>query len=202
MQDAVVRQIDEQIQYLRRVRSLFPRLSTDLVGHTEFPTPPYYAYIGLGVWFRFSSPLTSEFITEFNDLAHWINQNFVLRLYAVLESNGLISQTIRIHPDIEGHDEVDILRRLRNSFGHGSGRYDPTDAEQRRLFERIVARFDLDVGEDREQEGKYPLSITEVLIPLAEGCRRYAASVAGTAQPDTAVDEDDSGGPSASRPCP
>jgi hypothetical protein len=181
MQDAVIRQIDEQIQYLHRVRSLFPRLSTELVGHTEFSTPPYYGNMGLGVWFRFTSPLTSEFITEFNDLAHWINQNFVLRLYAVLESNGLISPIIRIRPDIEGHDEVDILRRLRNSVGHGSGRYDPTDPDKRQLFQRIVAHFDLDVGEDSERGGQYPLSISEVLIPLAEGCRRYAARVAGAA---------------------
>jgi hypothetical protein len=180
MQDTVVRQIDEQIQYLHRSRSLFPRLSTDLVGHTEFPTPPYYGNMGLGIWFRFSSPLTYAFITEFNDLAHWINQNFVLRLYAVLESNGLISQTIRIRPDIEGHNEVDIIRRLRNTFGHGSGRYDPADAEKRELFERIVSHFDLEVGKDSEHEGKYPLSISGVLIPLAEGCRRYAASLAGT----------------------
>jgi hypothetical protein len=180
MQDTVVRQIDEQIQYLHRARALFPRLSTDLIGHTEFPTPRYYEDMGLGVWFRFSSPLTSEFIMEFNDLAHWINQNFVLRLYAVLESNGLISPTIRIRPDIEGHNEVDIIRRLRNTFGHGSGRYDPADAEKRELFERIVSHFDLEVGEDSEHEGKYPLSISEVLIPLAEGCRRYAASLAGT----------------------
>jgi hypothetical protein len=133
---------------------MFPRLSTDLVGHTEFPTPHYYGNMGLSVWFRFSSPLTSEFITEFNDLARWINQNFVLRLYAVLELNGLISQTIRIRPDIEGHNEVDILRRLRNSFGHGSGRYDPTDVGKRRLFERIVSPFDLDVGEYLEREAK------------------------------------------------
>jgi hypothetical protein len=181
MQEGVVRQIDEQIQYLHRSRSMFPRLSTNLVDQTEFPTPPYYGNMGLGIWIRFSSPLTSEFITEFNDLAHWINQNFVLRLYAVLESNGLISPTIRIRPDIEGHNEVDILRRLRNSFGHGSGRYDPDNADKRQLFERIVSHFDLDVGEDVENEGKYPLSISEVLIPLAEGCRRYAASVAGVA---------------------
>jgi hypothetical protein len=37
---------------------------------------------------------------------------------------------------------------------------------------------------------------------LAEGCRRYAASVAGTAQLGTAVDGDDSGGRLAAGPRP
>jgi hypothetical protein len=181
MQDDVAQQIDEQIQYLHLLRSVFPRLSTDLVGQNEFPTAPYYRNRGLSIWFRFSSPLTSEFIAEFNDLAHWINQNFILRLYAVLESNRLVSKTIHIRPDIEGHNEVDIVRRLRNTFGHGSGRYDPADPDKRQLFERIVSHFGLDVGENSEDEGKYLLSISQVLIPLAEGCKRYATSAAGVA---------------------
>jgi hypothetical protein len=174
MQDDIAQQIDEQIQYLHLLRSVIPRLSSDLVGQTKFPTAPYYRNKGLGIWFRFSSPLTADFINEFNDLADWINQNFILRLYAVLESNKLVSRTITIRPDIEGHDEVDIVRRLRNNFGHGSGRYDPADPNKRQLFERIVSHFGLDVGEDPGDEGKYPLSISQVLIPLAEGCKQYA----------------------------
>jgi len=172
MQDHVAQQIDEQIRYLHLLRSVVPRLSADLVGQTEFPTAPYYRNKGLGIWFRFSSPLTSEFINEFNDLTHWINRNFILRLYAVLESNGLVSQTIRLRPDIEGHDEVDIVHRLRNSFGHGSGRYDQADPDKRQLFERIVSHFGLDVGGDSEDEGKYPISISQVLAPLPRwACR-------------------------------
>jgi hypothetical protein len=45
MQDGVVQQIDEQIQYLHLSRSMFPRMATDLVGQTEFATPPYYRKI-------------------------------------------------------------------------------------------------------------------------------------------------------------
>ena len=112
MQDDIAQQIDEQIRYLHLLRSMVPRLSTDLACQTEFLTAPYSRNKGLGIWFHFSSPLTSEFINAFNDLAHWINQSFILRLYAVLESNGLVSQTTHIRPDIEGHDQVDIVRQL------------------------------------------------------------------------------------------
>lgn len=112
MQDDVAAQVEAQIAFLHRCRSVFPTLRPELVGQSGFDTARYYQTLGLGMSFRFSSPMTPEFIQQFNALGHWINQNFVLRLYAVLESNQLISDKIRIKP-VDGNEEVDILRRLR-----------------------------------------------------------------------------------------
>jgi hypothetical protein len=169
----VIGQIDRQIAFLHQSRAYFPYLSPSLVGETEFPTAPYYQLRGFRVMFKFASPLTAEYIQEFNDLGHWINQNFLLRLFAILEAHGIISSSIRIDPNADGHEEVDILRRLRNQFGHGSGRYDPGDPEEKKLYQRIVDHFHLTEHQHSESEGIYPIPIDQVLVPLAEGAKRY-----------------------------
>jgi hypothetical protein len=176
----IIRQIDEQLGYLHRTRAVFPFLPETLNGEKRFVTAPYYQGMGFTYIFEFATPLTLDFIKSHNDLAHWINQNFVVRLYAVLESNGLISQAIQIRPDLQGHEEVDIVRRLRNQFGHGPGNYDPTDPEKKKLFDRIRTYFNLSNEEISRSEGKFPLPINQVLVPLAEGCKRYAAEVERT----------------------
>jgi hypothetical protein len=177
----VATQIDEQIEFLHLCRSTFPHLSDQLVGAKRFPTAPYYRNKGMEIFFEFSSPLTQQFIDQFNDLGHWINQNFVLRLFAVMESNGLISETICIRTEIEGHEELDILRRLRQKFAHGSSSYDPADPEKKKLYDRIVSHFNLDPNDYPEKEGKYPIPIDRVLIPLSKACRRYALAAEGAA---------------------
>jgi hypothetical protein len=169
-------EIDEQIEFLHRSRSVFPRLGHHLVGKSKFEAPPYYRQLGFNVEVELGSPMTCEFIDGLNDIAHWINENFVLRLFAVLASHGLFDGTpIRI--DVDGHEEMDILRRLRNKIGHGSGRYDPTDADKKKLYDRLVQHFKVDPKAYLEDTSKYPLAVGQVLVPLAEACKRYAVAV-------------------------
>jgi hypothetical protein len=118
--------------------------------------------------------MTGQFISDLNNLAHWLNENFVLRLFAVLESNGLYRAGIK---DLDGRDELDITRRLRNMIGHG-GLYDPDDAEKRRLYDRIVQHFHVDSQSYLDDPTVYPLGVGQVLVPLARGCQRYVVAVA------------------------
>ncbi len=57
-------------------------------------------------------PKTSLIIAELP--SHWLNENFIVRLYAVMESHGLVGEKINIRKDLDGWEELDILRRLRN----------------------------------------------------------------------------------------
>ncbi len=123
--------------------------------------------------------MTVEFINGLNEIAHWINENFVLRLYAVLESHGLFKNGI--DKGVAGHDEMEILRRLRNKIGHGSGKYDPEDADKRKLHERLVNHFGIDPKTYLEDHTKYPLAVGQVLVPLAEACKTYAIAIEGAA---------------------
>src|SRR5688500_678552 len=81
---AIAAEIDKQIEILHRCRSVFPRLDNSLVGQTEFRAPGYYQQLGLDVSVKLSSPMTAEFIDGLFDLGHWINENFVVRLWSIL----------------------------------------------------------------------------------------------------------------------
>ena len=177
MSQDIISQIDEHLEFLHRSRAVFPYIPEKLVGQTEIETAPYYQGMGLKYLLKFSEPLTLEQIRSINDLGHWVNQNFIVRLYAVLESKGLISDNIKIRPNLSGNEEVDIVRRLRNLFGHGSGNYDQMDTVKKKLFDRIRTQFNLNCEEISKIEGKFPLPINQVLVPLAQGCKRYAVEI-------------------------
>lgn len=140
-------------------------------------TAEHFRAQGLAVVLSFASPLSDEDVRRYNELAHWLNQNFVVRLYAVMEANGFVSETVSIRHDLPGADELDILRRLRRLIAHGSGHYDPADGEKTRLRQRIEATFSLKTSSEPEDLDKFPLGIRQVLIPLVEGCKRYVEAV-------------------------
>ena len=148
-----------------------------MIGERSCRTAPFYQRRGFGITFRFAEPLTAERIDEINEIGHWINQNYVVRLCALLEAHNVISRTRSINADLDGHDEVDILRRLRNEFAHTEGWYNPTGPEQRRLQNRLIEHFSLEPENHPEASDKFRIPIDEVLVPLTEGCKRYVQAL-------------------------
>ncbi len=139
----IVAEIENQFQALLRARAVFPYMKEDIVGAMQCSTAPFYRNYGFDVTFSFAEPLTAEQIRKLNGIGHWINQNYVVRLCALLESYKIISQNRPIDPQLGGHEEIDILRRLRNKFAHTSGWYDPSGSKDRKLRERIISHFSL-----------------------------------------------------------
>jgi len=170
--------IDGQIAMLLQARVMCSFMPDSAVGSQSFETAPYYAVHGLTCSLSFSAPLTRDDVERINALGHWINQNFLVRLCSILESNGVISRNSKIRTDVIGHEDVNILRRLRNEFAHGSGRYAASDREKNRLFDRIVSRYRVESHAYFAERSQFPLPIDKVVVPLAQGCRRYAAIVA------------------------
>ena len=147
MYSEVIQQIDDQIEKLHRVRAAFPYMEDSLYGHKQFRTPPYYRQFGIDIVFCFTAPLKQEDITRLNAIGLWISQNFIIRLYAFLEYHGIIPPEGkgRLKQDLDGFDEIEILRRLRKIFAHTSGRYKAGDSEEKMLYTRIVEFFSLQV---------------------------------------------------------
>ena len=170
----IIEQIDIQIRNLLNIRALFPAIENEMVGQTQFSTAPFYQNMGLNIVFTLSSPITAEKIQEINEIGRWVNQSFIVRLCALLESYHIISknENERINQSIDGHDDVDILRRLRNILAHTSGRYNSNDLEERKLYKRIIEKYSVKI-EDGETAEEFPLHIHTLLLPLAEGCKRY-----------------------------
>lgn len=170
----IIEQIEQNWQNLLLVRSVSPYLKDYMAGRRDSPTAPYYRNRGYGAMVWFDEPLTREKIEAINLATHWVNQGFVVRLYAFLEYCGIYKE---IYHDLDGHDEIDILRWLRNWFAHTSGYYDPTDDQRRETYERIVSHFNLDRQSCPESNRLFPIPIDYVLEPLIEGCKRYVVAL-------------------------
>jgi len=150
-------------------RSLFPHIDKTFVGVHKAGTAPYYRQFGFVVEFVFGEGLTIDAIDQINSVGHYINQNFIVRLLALLEYYKVIGNGIDIDETIVGSEELDILRRLRNQFAHSSGRYNPHDRKQKTLCQRIVDHFDLKDTDPSD----FPLSIDQVLEKMFFVCKSY-----------------------------
>ena len=123
--DEVIAAIRAHQEFLTRSRATFPHITDAMVGRTEFPTAPYYFIKGHSVNFRFERPLDLDTARAIHETGQWINQNFVVRLCAVLDSHRVTGQQIENRKDLLGYAELRLARKLRNLFAHASGRCDP-----------------------------------------------------------------------------
>lgn len=163
-------EMDQLWRKHKACRALFPYATEELIGERLVRTGGFYSRDGLDVVCDFGVPLTAERIGEINDVGHYLNQNFVVRLYSLLESYRIISETIKIDWKIDAAADLDILRRLRNRFAHSSGRFDPDDAKHRQLTEKIKSHYGVGlIGNDQ-----FPLPIDRVLEPMSNACKDYA----------------------------
>lgn len=187
--DDVAAEIDRQVDFLHRCRSVFPRLHKGMAGQKEFEAPAYYRQLGYNVSVKLSQAMTAEFIDGLFELGHWLNENFVTRLWAVLESNGIVGEQMKINQDLDGWQDVDLMRRLRNKIGHGSGTYDPDDPDKKKLFDTIVEYYKVPEGYSYFEVEKYPIGVGQVLVPMAQGCKKYtAAFIAAKVTPSAGSD--------------
>lgn len=175
MAGSEVRKCLEEMDILKNnftnCRAFFPNMTEENVGATNLITAPFYIRQGFNITFQFSSSLTKEEIQKNNDIAHWINQNFIIRLSTLLESYHVFSNKININQTIEGWEAVDLVRRLRHKFAHSSGRYNSKNNDNKKLMELIISYLKLELNTNNLQE--FPVSIDSVLYPLFDGCKKY-----------------------------
>ena len=150
-------------------RAHFPFIPKEAKGVMEARTAPYYIHQGFDVKFVFSEGISEEGIEKINEVGHWINQNAIIRLCAILESFHIMSNTIGINFDLDGAEQLNIARRLRNCFVHSSGRYKADDNEHRRTLNLMKDKLGISIDGCTD----WPLSIDTVIQPLFEGCSKY-----------------------------
>lgn len=165
----IIDQIDEFRSFFLKVRSRFPYMSEAAIGLTSFSPPPYYQSHGIDLEIHLTEPVTFEVKNENNTIAHFINQNFILRLYAILNYYGFVGETISLNKESPGFLEVDLLRRLRNIYAHSIGNYNPDNENHVKLREVMEKRFGINIIHYDE----FPLNIDEVLDEIVAGCKIY-----------------------------
>jgi hypothetical protein len=168
----LINDMDDLWNNFLQVRATHPYMRPTHVGLTSYESAPYYKIKGLNFKVQFDKPLTIEDVERLNGLGYWINQSVIVRLYALLEYYGVVSETIRINTELDGHEELDILRRLRQYFAH-TGRYNETDKEQKKLFDRIVSHFKL-MTYDKD---RFPISIDTVIEVIYKKVKKYIEQI-------------------------
>ncbi len=165
----IIDQIDFHFHALLSARAVFPTTRKNMLGKHRFSTAPWYQSQGYNITLALDTPLTEERRQDINQIGRWMNENYVIRLYALLHSHGLVDP---IDKSINGHEEVDLLRRLRNALAHGDGSYNPQDKKNRRTYERMVEMFNLKT--ERAETARYfPVHIDDFLAPMTEKCKQY-----------------------------
>ena len=170
----LLRSIRRHWEDLLRVRSVFPTMRDNVIGAQHVSTAPFYQHHGYRIRLSFPQPLTRETIEAVNQIGRWLNESYVIRLCALLEFYQIIPREGqgRIDQSLEGHEAIDILRRLRNALLHRSGRHNPEDVDSRKLYERIVPTFSGQV-ESSTAAAMYPVHIDSFLLPLTTACKCY-----------------------------
>lgn len=151
-------------------RAYFPNILPDMVGMKRVETAPYYKAQGFNINFIFNEGVSEKEIKRINRIGHWINQNFIIRLYAVLESYHIVSDSIEIDFNLKGAQYLDLVRRFRNYFAHSSGIFKPSNIEHNKTIEVMNSIL----GIHTEGLTDWPLSIGTVLKPLFDGCILYS----------------------------
>lgn len=163
-------EIDNLWKKLTLCRAYFPHTPKDLVGASGLFAAPYYDQYGHKVSMYSDAPLTQDDVSRMNEVGHHMNQNFIIRLLALLDSRSILSDNI--DQELTGWNDLDILRRLRNVFAHTTGKLDTGDPKQVRLNKRINEYYNLSLTDPDD----FTLSIDTVLQPMFEGCKGYVKS--------------------------
>jgi len=106
-----------------------------------------------------------------NEAANVANENFLIRLYAILERHGF---TRPIDDNADNAEIVKLLKDLRNYYAHGSGVYDPRNSEHEELRTAVVTSFD---DLENVSEDVIPLDVDRVLGEFLKRCRKYVKDV-------------------------
>lgn len=155
---------------LNKNRGYFPCVDDSSVGAKVLFTPSFYRAQGINIVHTFEEPLSVEMKNDMLRIGHWINQNFIIRLCALIESYQLISNAIKIDFTLDGAEQLNIVRRLRNRFAHSSGRYNPDDSYDLKTMELMEKHLGISI----EGRTDWPLAIDTVLEKLLKACRLYA----------------------------
>jgi len=166
----IIRELNELEALLLQCRSVFPVLSSDLIGRREFNTAPYYSGRGYAARIELPDPITLEFIEQNRRLGRWINENAIIRLYGIMKYHGFLG---KIDQALPGWRAVDLMRRMRNAFTKTPLSYRPDDHNNIRLREEVIKYFGLAKEMLASSSEEIPTSIDSVIEPLFEDCRKY-----------------------------
>lgn len=126
----IISDIENYYQMYNDTRHFFPYIDDSFIGNCEIKCRSF-AII-------FNTPITKEIQKSINSTAHFHNQNFLVRLYAILQSNGIYDNLDK------KYSKLKILKDLRNRFAHSISKYNSLKKDHNDLMKQIIEEFDLE----------------------------------------------------------
>jgi len=117
---------------------------------------------------RFDNQIDDDTREEINELAHFMNQNVIIRLYALLDYYDIYKG---LNDELRGYDHLWILKKLRNIFAHTAGQYEPNKPKHLTIVEKMNDMYKLDA--DPNQRTKFPVLKRKVIGTMINGIERY-----------------------------
>ena len=156
------------LDYFKRSKAFFQYIEDKYV--TKRKLPPYNIVPGVQQLIEYDTPITKEFQERQNSIGHYLNQNFCIRLYAVLNSHHVVGDKENIDKNLSGWEDLDILRRLRNRFAHSSGKYDSGESDDKILMEKLMLKYEPCPKEPPD----FPINQDKVIYPITKAVLQYA----------------------------
>jgi len=176
--DEIIEQIENLRKYHKTTRRVFKRLNIeDIAENDTFINTTLPGYIGtkLNIRIKFAGEYDQNTIGRYNEIARYLNQNVIIRLYALMNHHKFVGDNIPIYHKVSGWKELDLVRRLRNILAHKTGTVDHTDTDEDRLFDEIIQQFNL--PKDTIDPRHFPLPSDRVIMKLFDGCIQYVNNI-------------------------
>jgi hypothetical protein len=144
----------------------------------EYESPQFYSDQGVSVKVRVALPLSQVMERRLGDVGHWLNQNYIIRLFGILNQDGVITAGKN-----EGNPYTLILALLRQRVGtHSRGYRNPKSREVRRLTKLIEDHLNTSIEPKDAQH--FDLAIDTILYALKEHCVVFIRSLEGKSRPN------------------
>ena len=160
--DEIIKNIEELWEQFKEViRPRFPYIPEEAIDRRAIVTGDFYLN---SVRITTSRAISHDQREKWNEAAHSLNQYFIIRLYALLDSSGDDNFRSKL---FSGNTKIKILTKMRNVFAHTPGKYKPEKNEHKELFEKIEKLFKVD-GSEAKKRGEFCIPIDKILKEIKE----------------------------------
>lgn len=160
--------MDELWQKFLKAKAYFPYLNESAIGKNSLGSSDFDQMFGISMWLKFSKNLTKREIEDINEIGYYINQNFIVRLFALLQSYG-VTDDLPNFKNYKYYEYIEVLTLLRNCFAHSSGFYNPANRNHRKAIEKIKELF----GVEQIKEDWFPIPKDRVIFKIFSGVKEF-----------------------------
>ena len=141
-------------------------LMTRAVFYSKFPernnyiSPGFYRIHGIEFNIQLPTIKSQTFQRASKGVGVWLNQNYAIRLFGILDSKGIIK-----YGEVNNIKLIKLIKLLRNNIGaHSTGRNVSRKTNLRTATKLINALFNRNLNVD--QVDHYSLAVDSVLYPM------------------------------------